>query len=124
MTSVLNENNYDIKLITKVKKSTGSIKKVQKIIENLKKLEVEDLKDYPELKVETFEEDNKIKKTVSFKIAAPILGFRHYIEDLKKPNSIINNNYESNVLNTPSTGNVNEEDEEQVDSSDLSGDDK
>ena len=123
MTSVLNENNYDINLIKKVKKSTGSLKKVQKIIEHLKKLEVEDLKDFPELKVETFEEENETKKTVSFKIAAPILGFRHYLEDLKKPNLNINNNYESNVRNTPSTGNVNEEEEVQVDSSDLSGDD-
>ena len=123
MTSVLDENNYDLTLITKVKKSTGSIKKVKNIIEHLKKLEVEDLKDFPELKVGTFEEENNIKKTVSFKIAAPILGIRHYIEDLKKPNSIINNDYESNVRNTPSTGNVNEEEEEQVDSSDLSGDD-
>ena len=118
MNSVINENNYDMNLISKVKEHR-SPKTLEKIIENLRNIEKEDVGNFSELKVEVFEEKIEEEKKTEFEIITPLIGFNH--EDLKKPDSIVNNVDEDEGENTPSTVNDGGEDE-QVESSDFSDD--
>ena len=92
MFSIINENIYDMSLILKVKKQTGS-KKLKKIIKNLRNLSKEDVKRFSELKIKKFEEENEIKNKHELKISAPTTGLQHYIEDFKKSDlrSVLNN---------------------------------
>ena len=119
MTSASNEKIYNIALISKIKEQTGP-KKLKKIIKNLRNLAEEDLKEFSDLKIKVFKEEKKQEA----KIAAPILGLRHYFEDFKKSNSkkIVNNDTGYERKNTPSTVNDSEEGVEQIDSSDFSED--
>ena len=118
MIPAINENKYNMSLIFKVKKQTGP-KKLEKIVKNLKNLEVEDLKEFSELKVKILEEEKKDEKKIEIKVVAPIFGYKNYIEDYKKSNSIVNSDEEIELEDTPST--INEE-EKQIDSSDFSED--
>ena len=121
MFSIINENIYDMSLILKVKKQTGP-KKLKKIIKNLRNLSEEDIKNPSELKIKIFKEEKEIEKNSEFKIVAPIFGFQHYSEDIKKSNSklVENINDDNEGEDTPSNVDENEEKEKQIDSSDLS----
>ena len=117
MDFVLNENIYNAALISKIKKQTGP--KINIIIKNLRNLVEEDLKGFSKLKIKIFEE-----KKPEIIISAPIIGFQYYFEEFKKLNSrqVLNNTIEYEEKNTPSTANDNEEEEKQIDSSDISED--
>ena len=65
-------NKYDSTLISKVKAQTGS-SKLKKIIKNLKNLEIEDLKEFSELRVKIFIEEKKEEKNIETKIINPII---------------------------------------------------
>ena len=122
MISVPNEKKYDMALISKIKKQTGS-KKLKNIIKNLRNLSKKDIKESSELKIKVFEEEKEEEKKIVFKISAPIIRIQHYIEDFKKLNSkpIINNNIDNEGENAPSTVD-NDEETKQIDSSDFSDD--
>ena len=122
MISTINENIYDVALISKIKKQTGS-QKLREIINNLRSLSKEEVKNFYELKIKIFEEEKENIKKPVYKISAPIIRIQHYIEDFKKLNlkSAINNNDDREEENTPSTVD-NEEEFKQIDSSDFSED--
>ena len=122
MISASNEIIYDTNLISKVKKQTDQ-KKLKKILKNLRNLAEEDLKGFSQLKIKVFEEEKKEEKKPEIIIVAPILGFQYYFEDFKKSTSkqIVNKDVDYKGENTPSTVDDNEE-ENQVDSSDFSED--
>ena len=115
-----NEKIYNITIISQIKQRTG-LKKLKKIRKYLKNLAEEDLKTFSKLKIKIFEE--KKEKNTEFIIIAPIIGFQHYFEDFKKSTSkqIVNKDVDYKGENTPSTVDDNEE-ENQVDSSDFSED--
>ena len=119
MSSDLNEKIYDMALISKVKKQTGP-KKLKKILKTLRKYAEEDLKKSPELKVKILKEDKEEEKKPEFKIVAPVFGFKHYLEDLKKSNSIVNSNDDHEGEDTPSDVDCIGEPLQQKDSSDFS----
>ena len=123
MVSVVSVDVYNKILISKIKEQTGP-KKLNKIVNNLKNLVIEDLKGFSKIKIKIFEEEKEEEKKPEFKIAAPIIGFQHYFEDFKKSNSksIINNVVEYEGENTPSTVDDNENEVKQIDSSDFSDD--
>ena len=120
MISTINENIYDVALISKIKKQTGS-QKLREIINNLRSLSKEEVKNFYELKIKIFEEEKENIKKPVYKISAPIIRIQHYIEDFKNLNlkSAINDDREEE--NTPSTVD-NEEEFKQIDSSDFSED--
>ena len=122
MISTINENIYDVALISKIKKQTGS-QKLREIINNLRSLSKEEVKNFYELKIKIFEEEKENIKKPVYKISAPIIRIQHYIEDFKNLNlkSAINNNDDREEENTPSTVD-NEEEFKQIDSSDFSED--
>ena len=117
MVSVLNKNIYNTTLISKIKKQTGQ-KKLKTILENLRNLSKEDIKNYPEFKIKISEE--KEGEEIEFIIAAPIIGRQHYTEDCYnlKSNQIVNNGIDCEGKNVPS----NVDDIEQANSSDFSED--
>ena len=121
MISIVKNKIYNTNLISKIKEKTGpkTLKKIAKYLRNLSK---EDVKTFSKLKVKVFEEEIKNEKIHEFKIIAPVIGFQHYFEDLKKPNSTsdINTVFDNGGENTPSTVDDNEEEIKQVDSSDIS----
>ena len=119
MISIINEKIYDMALISKVKKQTGS-KKLKKIVNYLRNLSKADVKTFSELKIKTFEEEKKQE----FKISAPIIEFQHYFEAFKKSlsKSNLNNNDVHEGENAPSTVDDNEEEIKQIESSDFSDD--
>ena len=121
MNFVSTEKVYDIMLIEGVKKQTGR-KKVRNIINYLRKIADEDLEQSSKLKIKIFKEEKEEKKEPEFKIVAPIIGFQHYFEDIKKSNSnsIANKAFDDEGENTPSTVDGNEEEAQQIDSSDIS----
>ena len=118
MISVTDENKYNMSLISEVKKHTGP-KNLKKIATNLKNLEIKDLKEFSELKVKILKDDKKEEKNIEITIIAPVIGYKNYIEDVKKPNSIVNDDDEFGGENI-SSANDNEEEEKQIDSSDFS----
>ena len=122
MISVPNEKKYDMALISKIKKQTGS-KKLKNIIKNLRNLSKKDIKESSELKIKVFEEEKEEEKKIVFKISAPIIRIQHYIDDFKKLNSkpIIKNIIDNEGENAPSTVD-NDEETKQIDSSDFSDD--
>ena len=120
MISVIDENKYNIALICEVKKHTDP-KKLKKIAKSLKILEIEDIKEFSELKVKILKDDKEEEKKIEIKIIAPVVGYKNYVEDIKKPNSIANDEDEFGGENNSST-NDNEEEEKQIDSSDFSAD--
>ena len=122
MISAINDNIYDMTLISKVKERTGP-KRLRKITRNLKNLSKEDVKKFSELNIKIFETEKEEKKTVEFQISAPIIGAKHYIKQLKKsnPKPIINNYKGHEGENTLYVVDDNEE-VKQIDSSDLSDD--
>ena len=124
MIPAIKENIYNTTLITKVKKNTGS-KKLKKIVENLRNLAEEDVKGSSKFKIKIFKEKIEEIKTSEFTTSSPVIVFQHYSEDLKKSNSklIINNNSEWKKENISSTADDNEELTKQIDSSDFSDDD-
>ena len=76
---VINENDYDFTLISKVKERT-SPKKLKKIIKDLKNLEEDDIKEFSELKINIFEEKED-EKEPEFKIIVPIVEIKNYFEE-------------------------------------------
>ena len=118
----LNENIYDMTLISKVKEHTGS-RKLKTIINTLKHLAEEDVKKYSGLKIKKFAEKKEEEKKPELKIL-PIIGFQNYFEDYKKHNSrsIVNNDADYVGENTPSTVDDNEKDIKKVSSFDFSED--
>ena len=122
MISAKNEKICNASLISKFKGQTET-KKLKKIIKYLRNLSEEDVKKSSELKIKIFKEEKEKEKQREFKIIAPIIGFHHYSEDFN--NSISkqvknkDNNYEGD---TPSTVDGNEEELNQIDSSDFSDD--
>ena len=123
MLPVLNENIYDLALISKIKVKTGS-KKLKKIVKNLRNLEKENTKKLSELKIKIFEEKKEEIEEPEFKVIAPIIGFNHYFEDLKKSTSKLIVNKDAGIEGkiAPSIVEVNEEELRQIDSSDFSMD--
>ena len=123
MSFFINEKIYNITLISKVKRQTDP-KKIKKKIKNLKNCTKEDLKKFSELKIKIFEKEKEELKKSEFKIAVPIIGFHHYLEDIKKSNlkQTVNNNDENKVESSSSTANESEEEVKQIDSSDFSED--
>ena len=119
MISAKNLKIYDMDLISKVKKQTGP-KKLKKIINNLRNLSKKDVKEFSELKIKVFEAE---EKKIEYKISAPLIHLQNYIEDLKKLSlkKNVNNDIDYEGENTPSTVG-NEEEINQIDSSDLSDD--
>ena len=122
MSFFINEKIYNITLISKVKRQTDP-KKIKKIINSLKNCTKEDLKKFSELKIKIFEKEKEELQKSEFKIAVPIIGFHHYLEDIKKSNlkQAVNNNDENKVENS-STAYESEEEVKQIDSSDFSED--
>ena len=122
MISAKNDKIYNIALILKVKKQMG-LKKIKNIIKNLRSLAEEDLRRLSMLKVKVFDEDKKDNNKSELKIVAPITGFQHYLQNFNKSNSksIVNNSVDFGGKNIPSNVDDNEE-EEQIDSSDFSED--
>ena len=114
----LNENIYDMTLISKVKEHTGS-RKLKTIINTLKHLAEEDVK----LKIKKFVKKKEEEKKPELKIL-PIIGFQNYFEDYKKHNSrsIVNNDADYVGENTPSTVDDNKKDIKKVSSFDFSED--
>ena len=100
--SVINENIYDMTLISKIKERTGP-KKLKKIIKNLRNLIKDDIKEFSGLKVKKFEEKKEEEKEMESENANPIIGLNRYIEDFKISNSrpILNNDEENLRENTP-----------------------
>ena len=121
MISTVNNKIYNTNLISKIKEKTGP-KTLKKIVKYLRNLSKEDVKKFSKLKVKIFEEEKTNEKIPEFKIVAPIIGFQHYFEDFKKPNSSsdINTVFDNEGENTPSTVDDNEEEIKQLDSSDIS----
>ena len=121
MASFVTEKIYNMALISKIKEQTGS-KQLKKTTKKLRNLAEEDLKQFSGLKIKVFQEEKKEEKIPEIIIAAPIFGFRQYVEDFKKPYSkkVSNNNVDYEGENTPST--VNDNEENQIDSSDFSAD--
>ena len=119
---LINENIYDMSLISKIKEQSGT-KKLKKITKNLRNLADDDVNKSSKLKIKIFEEKNEEEKKSEFKIATPIIGLQQYINESKKFNSnaILKIDNESEAENTPSTVDNNEE-EKQIDSSDFSDD--
>ena len=103
----INENIYDMSLISKIKEQS-SPNKLKKIIKNLRNIAEDDVKKSSGLKIKILEEKNEENKKLEFKNFAPSTEFQHYIEDFKKPNSrpILNNDEGEN---TPATDGDNEE---------------
>ena len=122
MISTINENIYDMALISKIKEQTGP-KKLKKIIKNLRNLAEEDVKGFSDLKIKIFEEQKEEEKQPEIIIAAPAFGFQRYLEEFKKQNvkSIVSDDADYEGENTPSTAD-DIEDEKQIDSSDFSDD--
>ena len=123
MSFVIIETIYDMTLISKIKEQTGP-KKLKKIINNLKNFAEEDLKEFPKLKIKIFEEEKEEVKKPEIRIVAPIFGFQHYLEDIKKSNSklIVNIDDENEGEDTPSDVDGDEKGMKQKDSSDFSED--
>ena len=124
MISNINENNFDVALISKIKKQTGP-KKLKKIIKNLRNLAEEDVKGFSGLKIKVFEEQKEEEKQPEIIIAVPAFGLQHYLEEFKNQNvkSIVNDVADYEGENTPSTADDNEEELKQIDSSDFSDED-
>ena len=104
MMSVIDENFYDMNLISNIKERTGP-KKLKNIMKNLRNFAEDDVKGFSGLKVKKFEE--KIEE-----VKKPILK--------KMSISILDNDDE--VENTPKTFFGNEEGERQIYYSDSSAD--
>ena len=128
MIFITNENFYDMFLISKIKERTNQ-KKLKKIVNNLKNIAKDEVNKFPEIKIKIYreekneEEKNEEEKKIEIKVAAPVIGLKHYIKDFKKSNSkiTINNNNEDESENTSSTVEDNKE-LKQIDSSDFSDD--
>ena len=127
MLPATNNKTYDLSLISKIKRKTGpkTLKKIRRYLRDATEV---DIKDFIELKVKICEDSEKTKtmeeKKDEFKIVAPIINVQHYFKDFQKRKSKSKINYEEgdeNGENTPSTV-VDDEEVDQVDSSDISDD--
>ena len=123
MDPAIDKNAYDLALISKVKENTRP-KKLKKITQYLRNLSKEDINEFSELKIKILDEKGEEIKKPEFKIIAPVIGTQHYFESLIKLNSnhIVNNEVDLEGKNTPSVVDNIEVKEEQLDSSDFSGD--
>ena len=122
MISVINENFYDMALILKIKERTEP-KKIKKIVNNLKKIEEDEVNNFSKLKIKVFEEKKEDVKKIESKIFSSIIDFKSHIEDTKLSNSrsILDSDDEYEGENTPSTVRDNEE-QNKVDGSVFSAD--
>ena len=123
MIFIINENFYDMILISKIKEQTGT-KKIKKIENNLKNIEIDDIKKLSRFKVKIVAEDNKSEKKIRLKTSSPITGLQLYINNYKTSNSqiIVNNNSEPKEDNTPCTADDNKKPLKQVENSDFNDD--
>ena len=121
MVSIVNKDIYKEAFILKIKEKT-ELKRLKKIVNNLKKLAIEDVRESSKLNIKIFEEEKEEEKKPEFKIVVPIIGFHHYLEDFKKsnPKLLSNNTIDCVEENTCSTVDGENEELNQVDSSDLS----
>ena len=121
MVSIINKDIFKEAFILKTKEN-AELKRLKKIVNNLKRLAVEDVKGFSKLNIKIFEEEKEEEKKPEFKIVAPIIGFHHYFEDFKKTSSklSLNNIVDCVEENTCSTVDDEKEELNQVDSSDLS----
>ena len=121
MVSIINKDIFKEAFILKTKEN-AELKRLKKIVNNLKRLAVEDVKGFSKLNIKIFEEEKEEEKKPELKIVAPIIGFHHYFEDFKKSSSklLLNNIVDCVEENTCSTVDDEKEELNQVDSSDLS----
>ena len=74
MVSIINENIYDMTLISNIKERTGS-KKLKNIMKNLRNFAEDDVKGFSGLKVKKFEEKTEeVKKPEHKKMSISILN--------------------------------------------------
>ena len=86
MTCIINDNIYDMTLISEIKEQIGP-KKLKKITKNLRNIAEYDVKKFSELNIKAIEEKNEKEKKPEFKIVAPTIVLQHcIIENFKKPN--------------------------------------
>ena len=123
MISIINENFYDMALISKIKEQTEA-KKIKKIENNLKNIEKDGIKKLSGFKVKIVAEDNEAEKKIRLKTSSPIIELQHYIKDYKTSNSqiIVNNNNEPEEDNTLCTADNNKKELKQIENSDFSDD--
>ena len=122
MISIINENFYDMALILKIKERTEP-KKIKKIVNNLKKIEEDEVNNFSKLKIKIFEEKKEDEKNIESETFSSIIDFKCHIEETKlsNPKSILDSDDEYEGENTPSTVRDNEE-QNKVDGSEFSAD--
>ena len=103
--SAINENIYDVTLISKIKEQTGP-KKLKKINRSLRNLIEDDFKEFSGLKIKKFEEKEEENK-LEPENHAPNTIQHHYIEDFNS-NQILDNDDEHEAENTTATFDDNE----------------
>ena len=118
--SAINENIYDMILISKIKERTGP-KKLKKIMKNLRNFAGDDIKEFPGLKFKSLKEKKEEEKELESENS--IIRIHHYIEDFKKSNSksISNNDGGKKGENTSAT-NENEKEVKQFNNFSFSED--
>ena len=123
MIIVIDENIYDMALISKVKERTGP-KKIKKITKYLRNLAEEEMKEFSELKIKKFEDKKEDLKKLEVNSSTSITKLQNYIGDFKKlkSKSILNNGELYEGENDPSTVDGNDGEMEQIDNSFLSDD--
>ena len=123
MIIVIDENIYDMDLISKIKERTGS-KKLKKITKYLRNLAEDEIKEFSELKIKKIEDKKEDLKKIEVNNSISDIEFQNYIGDYKKlkSKSILNNGEEYEGENDPSTVDGNDEEMEQIDNSFLSDD--
>ena len=107
--SAINENIYDVTLISKIKEQTGP-KKLKKINRSLRNLIEDDVKGFSGLKIKKFEEKEEEENKFESENHANNTIQHHFIEDLNKSNSnqIFDNDDEHEAENTTATLDDNE----------------
>ena len=122
MASVINEKVYNKTLISKIKEHTGP-KKLKKIINHLRKIAEDDIKESYALKIKIFEEKKEQEVNLELNIDASTIEVKHYTEDLRENSRmIVNKDGESEEDNSTCTVNDKNKEFKQIDSSDLSDD--
>ena len=123
MIIVIDENIYDMELISKVKERTGP-KKIKKITKYLRNLAEDEMKEFSELKIKKFENKKENVKKLEVNSSTSHIELQNCIGNFKKSKSrsILNNDEEYEGENDPSTVDGNDGEMEQIDNSFFSDD--
>ena len=123
MICIINENIYNMTLISKIKKQTGS-KNTKKIIKYLRNLADDDVKKFFKLKIKIFNEKKEETKNKVSNVDASIIGPHRYVENFNesKLKPVMNTEDEHEGENTSASIDNNEEERKQNNDSNFSAD--